>query len=452
LPWRTLSGLAEHVGMSARMVLVSAGFATACGLVPLAALESPASAAASGGDATVVVSTLTVPAADDQGMATVMCPAGTRAIGGGAAPSPPLSLTADLYRIYYSAPVDAAGTASTTSTGDVPRGWQVTVGAFTGSSTPDTFKAFVVCSAASDAVLASDQPGGSDDITGTATCPSGSRAIGGGMGKINDDVIPGATAGPIVYETGPVDSTGTVAGTQEGDVATGWRTVAAVSSFGNRFFAVCSAASDAVVRSASYTLAAGTDHAGGTAVSCPAGTRALSGGQATEAAHGSFDRVALMGPFASPSELAALASGAVGRAWSAYGQSDETQSRTYRVFALCGSDAVVAPPADVTPPDTTIENGPGKQTASTKAKLIFSSEAGATFTCKLDKKPARACTSPFKVKKLEPGKHKVTVTATDAAGNADPTPATYTWKVKKKVKPPSAAGCTGECRSVAGNG
>jgi hypothetical protein len=29
------------------------------------------------------------------------------------------------------------------------------------------------------------------------------------------------------------------------------------------------------------------------------------------------------------------------------------------------------------------------------------------------------------VKKLKVGKHKLTVTAKDAAGNADPTPATY---------------------------
>jgi hypothetical protein len=63
-----------------------------------------------------------------------------------------------------------------------------------------------------------------------------------------------------------------------------------------------------------------------------------------------------------------------------------------------------------------------------------SSEAGSTFSCAVDKKHPTACTSPLRVKKLEPGKHEFSVVATDAAGNADRSPATYSWKVKKMHK------------------
>lgn len=99
---------------------------------------------------------------------------------------------------------------------------------------------------------------------------------------------------------------------------------------------------------------------------------------------------------------------------------------------------VVTPPlppaADTTPPETKIDKGPKKKSRKRKAEFQFSSsEAGSTFTCRLDKKATKACTSPLKLK-LKRGKHKLRVVATDAAGNADATPATYRWKVKKKRK------------------
>lgn len=40
-----------------------------------------------------------------------------------------------------------------------------------------------------------------------------------------------------------------------------------------------------------------------------------------------------------------------------------------------------------------------------------------TFTCKLDDKPAKPCTSPWLYKRLSHGRHKVQVRAIDAAGN-----------------------------------
>lgn len=88
---------------------------------------------------------------------------------------------------------------------------------------------------------------------------------------------------------------------------------------------------------------------------------------------------------------------------------------------------------DATPPDTTITKGPKERTRSRKAKFEFeSSEPYSTFSCALDKKPLTPCESPQKLKHLDPGRHRFSVVATDEATNADPTPATYHWKVKRK--------------------
>lgn len=91
----------------------------------------------------------------------------------------------------------------------------------------------------------------------------------------------------------------------------------------------------------------------------------------------------------------------------------------------------VAPPAaDVTPPDTTI----GKVKVKRRTvKITFSStEPGGSFRCNLDSQPLMSCNSPLKLRRLKPGKHRVRVTAIDAAGNADPTGATAKFKVRKK--------------------
>ena len=66
-----------------------------------------------------------------------------------------------------------------------------------------------------------------------------------------------------------------------------------------------------------------------------------------------------------------------------------------------------------------------------KAKVVFfASEDGATFTCTVDKAPAKTCTSPLRAR-LKPGKHTVTITATDKVGNVDPVPLVVRIKVTK---------------------
>jgi hypothetical protein len=91
-----------------------------------------------------------------------------------------------------------------------------------------------------------------------------------------------------------------------------------------------------------------------------------------------------------------------------------------------------APPADTTPPDTTIDSGPSGTVKSREATFFFSSsEPKSTFQCKLDAATS-PCVSPTTYTGLANGTHTFEVKATDAASNTDPTPASRRWKVLAK--------------------
>jgi hypothetical protein len=99
-----------------------------------------------------------------------------------------------------------------------------------------------------------------------------------------------------------------------------------------------------------------------------------------------------------------------------------------------GADEFVAPVApvapDVTAPETTITMKPNRRIHKHKAKFKFeANEPGSTFQCQRDRKAVKPCTSPTRLKHLREGKHKFKVFATDAAGNADATPAVARFKV-----------------------
>lgn len=91
---------------------------------------------------------------------------------------------------------------------------------------------------------------------------------------------------------------------------------------------------------------------------------------------------------------------------------------------------------DTFPPETTLDKKPKKKVRAkkkkAKVKLEFSSsEAGATFACKVDKADFVPCTSAFGFK-AKVGKHTVQVRAVDAVGNVDATPASASFKVARK--------------------
>ncbi len=111
-------------------------------------------------------------------------------------------------------------------------------------------------------------------------------------------------------------------------------------------------------------------------------------------------------------------------------------SHTFQVRALDAAGNVDASPAtrtwtvDATPPDTTITGGPANSsTSGPTVSFTFSSEAGATFQCRMDSGSFSACTSPFTATGLTDGSHTFHVRAIDTVGNIDPTPATRTWTV-----------------------
>jgi len=82
-------------------------------------------------------------------------------------------------------------------------------------------------------------------------------------------------------------------------------------------------------------------------------------------------------------------------------------------------------------PDTMIVSGPPAVTTNASPAFTFASATpGATFQCSLDDGAFAACASPFTVPPLAAGDHTFAVRALDAAGNADPTPATDAFQVQ----------------------
>ena len=82
---------------------------------------------------------------------------------------------------------------------------------------------------------------------------------------------------------------------------------------------------------------------------------------------------------------------------------------------------------DNTPPNTTITSGPSGTVNSNSATFTFSSTEPASFLCTLDGEEIEGCASPQTFTNLSGGSHLFQVTATDLAGNNDPTPASRNW-------------------------
>jgi large repetitive protein len=85
---------------------------------------------------------------------------------------------------------------------------------------------------------------------------------------------------------------------------------------------------------------------------------------------------------------------------------------------------------DVTSPETSVTSGPPNPASSRDATIFISTnEPGAGLECKLDGGSFTVCTSPVGYLGLIEGPHTVQARATDAAGNVDPSPATFSWTV-----------------------
>jgi hypothetical protein len=95
-----------------------------------------------------------------------------------------------------------------------------------------------------------------------------------------------------------------------------------------------------------------------------------------------------------------------------------------------GSPSSTSFTIDNTPPNTSITSSPASITNNTAADFTFSSsESGSSFECRLDGGAWGACTSPESYTGLTQGSHTFDIRATDAAGNTDASPASFTWTV-----------------------
>jgi hypothetical protein len=105
--------------------------------------------------------------------------------------------------------------------------------------------------------------------------------------------------------------------------------------------------------------------------------------------------------------------------------------------------AVLPDPADTTSPETTLDTTPNSTTSSVVATFGFSgtdNRSSVTFECSVDGGTYASCTSPFSTSTLSAGSHIFAVRAVDAAGNIDPTPASYTWTIESGLPPTNREG------------
>lgn len=114
-------------------------------------------------------------------------------------------------------------------------------------------------------------------------------------------------------------------------------------------------------------------------------------------------------------------------------------SHTFDVRAIDGAGNTDPTPAsyswvvDAIAPDTQILTNPSDPSNSPDASFTFTATDSlslvVTFECKLDAGAFATCVSPQNYLGLSDGSHTFSVRAIDAAGNVDPTPATYTWTI-----------------------
>ncbi len=116
-------------------------------------------------------------------------------------------------------------------------------------------------------------------------------------------------------------------------------------------------------------------------------------------------------------------------------------------------DDVLLTGVDAVAPDTSFVTVPPLLTNSTSALFRFTStEESVSFQCALDTAEFSSCSSPLTFTVTE-GTHTFRVRAIDAAGNIDPTPASYTWTVDTTpptvtITAPTQGGTTGSTGTI----
>lgn len=95
-----------------------------------------------------------------------------------------------------------------------------------------------------------------------------------------------------------------------------------------------------------------------------------------------------------------------------------------------GASTPEAPAAGTAAPQTSLTRRPAKRSHDRTPTFRFTAnQAGAGFECAVDKRPFRACSSPFTSPRLAFGAHRFRVRAFGAGRAVDPTPVSYGFEV-----------------------
>jgi DNA-directed RNA polymerase specialized sigma24 family protein len=118
--------------------------------------------------------------------------------------------------------------------------------------------------------------------------------------------------------------------------------------------------------------------------------------------------------------------------------------RATGVSLAVGEPVVYAWTIDVRTPRTRLTTKPPAATPATTARFRFAAgEHGVRFECKLDGSRWRACKSPTSFRHLAEERHRFLVRARDRAGNADRSPALFSWVVDRTPPDTSIDGPSG---------
>lgn len=156
------------------------------------------------------------------------CSGSKRALGGGIIPVGEPSSTLS---VAASGPIDKTGKIRETKDGDKPKQWYAAARNI--SNAERTFRVFSLCSSASSATIEQTQftDGGEFNVKKVA-CGGNKRATGGGVVQI------GSAFSVTLAASGPLDASGKVLQTEDGDKATQWYGAARADFGGEHNFRV----------------------------------------------------------------------------------------------------------------------------------------------------------------------------------------------------------------------
>jgi hypothetical protein len=176
-----------------------------------------------------------------------------------------------------------------------------------------------------------------------ATCPAGSRVVGGGVDTTGP--TPVGAALPIPYQvlaSGPRDESGEPTSLSDGDIARQWYAYVWNGENGEqrfKVFALCSRTSDATIEATSVTVAAGASAQ--VTAPCPGSSRVVGGGvdaSSPPRPDGAPHWAQLSGPRDTDNIPANLDDGDIASRWHANMRTAaEAGTQNFKVYALCSS-------------------------------------------------------------------------------------------------------------------